>query len=56
MTVLVKDDERKVDKIKGIVFENIYYELYTLFFVELSDAKMFLESLIAIDLYALRKD
>ena len=56
MTILVKDDERKIDKIKGIVSENIYYELYTLFFKELNDAKMFLESLIAIDLYALRKD
>lgn len=55
MTVLVKDDERKIDQIKGIIAENIYYELYTLFFIELNDAKVFLESLIAIDLYALRK-
>ena len=55
MTVFVKDDEKKIDKMKGIICENIYYELYTLFFIELNDAKVFLESLIAIDLYALRK-
>ena len=55
MTVFVKDDDKKIDKMKGIICENIYYELYTLFFIELNDAKVFLESLIAIDLYALRK-
>lgn len=52
----MKDDERKIDKMKGILSENIYYELFSLFFIELNDAKLFLESLIAIDLYTFRKD
>lgn len=56
MTVFVQDDDKKVDKMNKIACENVYYELFALFFIETNDARVFLETLIAIDLYALRRE
>jgi hypothetical protein len=56
MTIFVKDDDRRIENIKGAIAENIYYEIHALLFIELNDAKAFLDNLIAIDLYSFRKE
>jgi hypothetical protein len=56
MTLLVKDDEKRIDKMKEILIANPFYELYALFEIELIDVKAFLDTVIAIGLYDLRKD
>ena len=56
MTLLVKDDDKKIDKMKEILGKNAYYELFTLFKIELIDAKAFLDTIIAIGLYTLKRE
>lgn len=56
MTLLVKDDDKKIDRMKEIFLVNPFYEMFTLFQIQLIDAKAFLDTVIAIGLYELRKD